>query len=100
MFHLEGVKIKWILPGRITLRIDDLIGRQELADRLQSDVSAVDGVKQIKVDAGSGTVTLRYDRKRIAKPDSVTALMAALRRHFPDRDFRSIEDWARGSKDN
>lgn len=100
MFHLEGVKIKWILPGRVTLRIDDLVGHQELADLLQSDVAAVDGIKQIKVDADSGTVTLRYDRKRIAKPDSVTALLGALRRHFPDRDFRSIEDWARGSKDN
>ncbi|MFO8003115.1 HMA2 domain-containing protein [Thioalkalivibrio sp.] len=94
MFQLEGVKIKWVLPGRIKLRIDDLIGQQGLADSLESDIAAIDGVKQIKVDADSGTVTLRYDRKRIWEPASVTALLATLKRHFPERDFRSIEDWA------
>jgi hypothetical protein len=98
MFQLEGVKIKWILPGRVTLRIDELIGKPELAESLKSDVMGIGGVKQIKVDVDSGTVTLRYDRKRIAAPDSVAALMAALRRHFPDRDFNSLEDWARGGK--
>lgn len=98
MFQLEGVKIKWLLPGRVTLRIEELIGKPELAESLKSDVAIIDGVKQVKVDADSGTVTLRYDRKRIAAPDSVTALLAALRRNFPDRDFSSIESWARGGK--
>jgi hypothetical protein len=98
MFQLEGVKIKWMLPGRITLRIDELVGKPELAESLISDVTAIDGVKQIKVDADAGTVTLRYDRKRIAAPDSVTALLAALRRNFPNRDFSRIESWARGDK--
>ncbi|MFO8153328.1 HMA2 domain-containing protein [Thioalkalivibrio sp.] len=98
MFQLEGVKVKWILPGRVTLRIDDLIGKPGLAESLKSDIAPIDGVKQIKVDADSGTVTLRYDRKRIGAPDSVTALLAALRRNFPNRDFSSIESWARGGK--
>lgn len=98
MIQLDGVKIKWVLPGRVTLRIDELIGKPELAESLKSDVAVIGGVKQIKVDADTGTVTLRYDRKRIAAPDSVTALLAALRRHFPDRDFSSIEGWARGGK--
>ena len=98
MFQIEGVKIKWIRPGRITLRIDDLIGQQGLADSLESDVAAIDGVKKIKVDADSGTVTLRYDRKRIWEPASVTALLETLRRHFPERDFRSIEDWVQDGR--
>jgi copper chaperone CopZ len=98
MFQLDGVKIKWFLPGRVTLRMDDLIGKRQLAENLKTEVSVIDGVKQIKVDADTGTVTLRYDRKRIAAPDSVAALLAALRRHFPDRDFNSLEDWARGGK--
>lgn len=98
MFQLEGVKIKWILPGRITLHIEEVIGKPQLAESLKSDVAMIDGVKQIKVDADSGIVTLRYDRKRIAAPDSVGALLAALKRNFPNRDFSSLEDWARGGK--
>ncbi|MBS0003527.1 MAG: cation transporter [Thioalkalivibrio sp.] len=98
MFQLEGVKLKWALPGRITLRIDDLIGQQGLAESLESDVAEIDGVKQIKVDSDSGTVTLRYDRKRIWEPASVNALLATLKRHFPERDFRGFEDWALGGR--
>ncbi|WP_026289721.1 HMA2 domain-containing protein [Thioalkalivibrio sulfidiphilus] len=93
MIEVEGVRIRWVLPGRVKLYIDDLVGEQELAERLESDVAGIDGVKDFRVDAQTGVATLRYDRKRITTPASTKALLAVLKRHFPERDFSSIEHW-------
>lgn len=93
MIKIEGVKIKSFLPGRLKLRIDDLEGEPQLAEALRAEIAEVDGIKHIETDAQAGTVLIKYDKKRVTSPESSQALFAALKRHFPNKDFSSIEKW-------
>lgn len=93
MIKIEGVKIKSFLPGRLKLAIDDLVGEAQLAQDLQEEIAAVDGIKHIEADPDAGTVLIKYDKKRVTTPESSQALLAALKRHFPQKDFSVIEKW-------
>lgn len=92
MFKIEGVKVSWF-PGRVKLRVDDLVGEDALAKRVQADIAKINGIKSIEVKPDNGVVVIRYDRKTVTQPESVEALHAALTRHFPRIDFSKIRDW-------
>jgi copper chaperone CopZ len=89
---IEGVKISWF-PGRVKLRVDDLIGEDDLAHRVQADIAQIAGIKSIEVNPDNGVVLIRYERKTVTQPESVEALYTALTQHFPRIDFTKIRDW-------
>lgn len=89
---IEGVKISWF-PGRVKLRVEDLIGEDDLARRVQAEIAEIAGIKSIEVNPENGVVLIRYDRKTVTRPESVEALYSTLTRHFPRIDFTKIRDW-------
>lgn len=92
MFKIEGVKISWF-PGRVKLRVEELIGDDDLARRVEADIAEIAGIKSIEVKPENGVVLIRYDRKTVSQPESVEALYSALTRHFPRIDFTKVRDW-------
>ena len=98
MLKIEGVKISWF-PGRVKLRVEDLVGDVDLADRVEADIAGIAGIKSIEVKPENGVVVIRYDRKTVTQPESVEALYAALTRHFPHIDFTKIRDWLEARQD-
>lgn len=96
MIKIEGVKITSFFPGRIRLKIADLVDNAALAARVERDIAAIDGIRQIEIDPQDGSVLIKYEKRRITAPDASRALLQTLRRHFPDRDFSKIEHWLEG----
>lgn len=98
MVKLEGIKISYALPGRVKFRIADLEGEHVLAERLQDEVSRIDGIKEIEVDPEKGSVFIKYDKKQVSRPESAHALLSALKNALPKRDLSALEHWL-GVKD-
>lgn len=87
---IPGIKIISYLPGRVKLRIEQLVDQPTLAKRASRELSDAVAIKKIDVDTAKGNVLIKYDRKRIREPDSIDQLSHILADLFPDYDWLSL----------
>jgi copper chaperone CopZ len=61
---------------RVELRSDGISGDGD-ADRLETDLAAIDGVRDVEVNTDSHTVSVSYDPRQVSYPKIREAVEAA-----------------------
>lgn len=87
---IPGIKIISFFPGRVKLKLETLVGQEDLARRASAELSQARAIKKVLVDPLKGHVLINYDRKRIAEPESLDELTGVLSGLFPDLDWDAL----------
>src|SRR5690349_11955282 len=63
----EGIDMEGETLEQVELRSDGISGDGD-ADRLETDIAAIDGVRDVEVDTDSHTVSVSYDPRQVSYP--------------------------------
>src|SRR5688572_12183932 len=71
------------VPGRLRLRVEELIGRPELGAAVCRRLNAWDGIEDVQVNAVTGSVLICFRPRAVGADQIKRALRAALRTRAP-----------------
>jgi hypothetical protein len=91
--QLEGVKVVSFIPGRLRLRLEQLKGNAVLCERAQREIMAVQGIKSVETNPGTGSILLLYDSKTAKDPAAVNRLFDTFHNLFPAHNLEKMRDW-------
>lgn len=91
--QISTAKIVSFIPGRVRLKIDALQGDPDFAGEVERRLREVDAITSVEIKPETGSVLVKYDRRKIATPENVEALCSHLTELFPDFDTQRIRKW-------
>jgi len=91
--NVEGIKVTHAIPGRIRLKVSEVKENPTLAEEIQGQLSAVQGIRLVETNPLTGSVLVLYDAQAVTSLDSLRALLEPLSRFFPGIDLGELEAW-------
>ena len=85
------ITVMHTIPGRIRLKVAQVRDNPTLATEIQQRLISLDGVRQVEVNARTGSVLILYDAARLASAESLRALAEPLTTLFPGMEVRDLE---------
>jgi hypothetical protein len=86
----EGLRVVSLTPGRVRLKAPSLKRSDTLAARLQQRLDPLPGVKQVEINATTGSVLIKYDQQLFAREAAVAALQHALAGELTRRELTDL----------
>lgn len=93
MFSFPGIKIVSFIPGRVRLRVDKVKDDDQLARRVEKELSGLACIKLVETKVDNGSVLIKYDRKLLKQAHNAEALLSTLKSLFPDFDTEKIRPY-------
>ncbi len=84
---IDGVKVLSFFPGRLHLRVDRVKDDPDFAARVEREIGAVRGVKDVTVKPDDGKVLLKYRLGALKDREAVDEMFDTLGSLFPDLDI-------------
>jgi hypothetical protein len=85
------VTIVHAIPGRLRLKVAGIKSNPDLLTDVRQRLAAVPAVQDVEVNAGTGSVIIRYDAAALTTDDSLRTLVTSLASVFPDSDLSQID---------
>ncbi|MDJ0632968.1 MAG: hypothetical protein QNJ34_07235 [Xenococcaceae cyanobacterium MO_188.B29] len=73
--NLQGYAIAHAVPGRVRLRMPQLVGDRDFAHRLQQALKTDEYVKQVRVNRAAASIAINYDNQGLSDWDLGIRLM-------------------------
>ncbi|MGH7963687.1 MAG: HMA2 domain-containing protein [Candidatus Binatia bacterium] len=90
---VEGVRVVHAMPGRVRLKISQVKKDAILAEDIQRQLSAVQGIQRVETNPLTGSVLVLYDSEELVASESLHALPDLLSRFFPGLDASELTVW-------
>jgi heavy-metal-associated domain-containing protein len=86
----SGVTVKHAIPGRIRLRLQQMLHNEALAEKLTPLLAAVPGIVSVEASIATGSLLINFRPGDLATPKTRSNLAGVLRRFFPRLDTESL----------
>jgi hypothetical protein len=85
-----GIRVKHALPGRVRLRLRNLLHNETLAAKLPSQLTAVPGIASAEASSASGSLLIIFSPGELAAPHGRRELAGVMHRFFPGLDMEDL----------
>ncbi|MGB8993573.1 MAG: HMA2 domain-containing protein [Desulfobaccales bacterium] len=85
-----GIRVKHALPGRVRLRLRNLLHNEALAAELPPLLAAVPGVASVEASPASGSLLITFSPGELAAAQGRRALAGVMHRFFPGLDMEDL----------
>ncbi len=85
-----GITVKHAIPGRIRLRLYQMLHNEALAEKLPSLLAAVPGVASVEASTNTGSLLITYNPGELAAVKGRRALAGVMHQFFPGLDTESL----------
>lgn len=91
--EIGGVTIVHFVPGRVRFKVDKLKGSPEFAQRVEQELSSIDGIDSVEAKPLTGSVIVSYSKEHMVRPEELETLSAVLTSLFPGIQVDKLRDW-------
>ena len=85
-----GITVKHALPGRLRLRLYQMLHNEPLAEKLPSLLAAVPGVTSVEASTNTGSLLITYNPKELAAVKGRRDLAGVMHQFFPGLDLTTL----------
>ena len=85
-----GITVKHAIPGRIRLRLRQMLHNEALAEKLTSLLAAVPGIASVEASIATGSLLITFSPRDLATVKSRNNLAGVMRRFFPRLDTECL----------
>jgi hypothetical protein len=85
-----GITVKHALPGRIRLRLPQMLHNDSLASKLPARLAAVPGVVGAEASTATGSLLLTFNPRELATAQGRRKLAGVLHQFFPGLDLEIL----------
>lgn len=85
-----GIRVKHALPGRVRLRLRNLLHNEALAAELPPLLAAVPGIASVEASPASGSLRITFSAGELAASQGRRALAGVMHRFFPGLDLEEL----------
>jgi hypothetical protein len=85
-----GIRVKRALPGRVRLRLRNLLHNEALAAELPPLLAAVPGIASVEASPASGSLLITFSPGELAAAQGRRALAGVMHRFFPGLDMEAL----------
>jgi hypothetical protein len=85
-----GIRVKHALPGRVRLRLRNLLHNETLAAKLPPLLAAVPGIASVEASPASGSLLITFSPRELAAAPGRRALAGVMHRFFPGLDMEDL----------
>lgn len=86
----SGVTVKHAIPGRIRLRLQQMLHNEALAEKLTSLLAAVPGIASVEASIATGSLLITFSPRDLATVKTRNNLAGVMHRVFPGLDTESL----------
>jgi hypothetical protein len=86
----SGVTVKHAIPGRIRLRLHQMLHNEALAEKLTSLLAAVPGIASVEASIATGSLLITFSPRDLATLKTRNNLAGVMHRVFPGLDTESL----------
>ena len=81
-----GIRVKHAVPGRIRLRLYNLLHNETLAEKLPSALAAVPGITSVEASTSTGSLLISYNPGELAADQGRGNFAGVMQQLFPGLD--------------
>lgn len=85
-----GITVKHAIPGRLRLRLYQMLHNEALAEKLPSLLAAVPGVISVEASTNTGSLLITYNPKELAAGKGRRDLAGVMQQLFPGIDITTL----------
>ena len=85
-----GITVKHAIPGRIRLRLQQMLHNEALAEKLTSLLAAVPGIASVEASIATGSLLITFSPRDLATVKTRNNLAGVMHRVFPGLDTESL----------
>src|SRR5208337_5523531 len=85
-----GITVKHAIPGRIRLRLQQMLHNEALADKLTSLLAAVPGVASVEASIATGSLLITFSPRDLATVKTRNNLAGVMQPSFPGHDMECL----------
>jgi hypothetical protein len=85
-----GIKVKHAIPGRLRLRLYDMLHNEALAEKLPSLLVGVPGVASVEASTNTGSLLITFNPGELAAVKGRRALAGVLHQFFPGLNTENL----------
>jgi hypothetical protein len=85
-----GIRVRHALPGRVRLRLRNLLHNEALAAKLPPLLAAVPGITSAEASTASGSLLITFSPGELAAPHGRRELAGVIHRFFPGLDMEDL----------
>ena len=85
-----GITVKHAIPGRIRLRLYQMLHNEDLAEKLPALLAAVPGVTAVEASTNTGSLLITYNPGELGAVKGRRGLAGVMQQFFPGLDTESL----------
>lgn len=85
-----GIRVKHALPGRIRLRLPQMLHNEALAEKLPSLLAAMPGITSAEASTATGSLLITFNPRDLAAAKGRQNLAGVMHRFFPGLDTEKL----------
>ena len=77
-------------PGRVSIGVDLLKGRPQLAEKIEQKIEPLEGIRRLKIDPTDGVCLVEYDAQVVTSPEFIDVVARSLAALLPKLNVKKI----------